>query len=224
MYRFFGLFRSWWQHKASLVISVGVTALGLSVYLVTFVGERPAPLLESIERIELNTLDTRFGYRGSSHTRRDPRIVIVDIDQHSQEILGRWPFSRSHFARMLDVLREDGARVVAFDITFGKPDETSEPIRALRAEIRAWQKQGLPLDPRLATKFAALEAKYNSDEQFAHSIESFGPVVLGNFFLYSQADLAGLDDTTLDRYANLLAFFSFPQVRPVRPKPASRIF
>ncbi len=224
MGRFLGLFRSWWQHKASLGISVGVTALGLSIYLVTFVGERPTPLFESIHRVELNTLDTRFRYRGSSHTRRDPRIVIVDIDQRSQETLGRWPFSRSHFAGMLDALREDGARVVAFDITFSKPDETDEPIRAWRAEIRAWQKQGLPLDPRLAAKFARLEAKYNSDEQLARSIERFGPVVLGNFFLYSQADLAGLDDATLDRYANLLAFFSFPEVRPVRPETGNQDF
>ena len=218
------LLRSWWQHKVSFAISVGLTVVGLFLYFFTFVGERPTPLFESIQRIELNTLDTRFRYRGRGHTRPDPRIVIVDIDQRSQEILGRWPFSRSHFARMLDVLREDGARVVAFDITFSKPDETSEPIRALRAEIRAWQKQGLPLDPRLATTFARLEARYNSDEQLARSIERFGPVVLGNFFLYSQADLAGLDDATLDRYANLLAFFSFPQVRPVRPETGNQDF
>jgi len=218
------LFRSWWQHKVSFGISVSVTVVGLFIYFFTFVGERATPLFEFIQRIELNTLDTRFRYRGSGHTRRDPRIVIVDIDQRSQEILGRWPFSRSHFARMLDVLREEGTRVVAFDVTFSKPDETSEPIRALGAEIRVWQKQGLPLDPRLATKFAGLEARYNSDEQFARSIERFGPVVLGNFFLYSQADLAGLNDATLDRYANLLAFFSFPQVRPVRPETGNQDF
>ncbi|HEX2713816.1 MAG TPA: CHASE2 domain-containing protein, partial [Candidatus Acidoferrales bacterium] len=221
---FFGLFSSWWKHKASFGISLGITALGLFLYLFTFVGERPTPLFESIQRIELNTLDTRFRYRGRGHTHPDPRIVIVDIDQRSQEILGHWPFSRSHFARMLDVLREDGARVVAFDVTFSKPDETSEPIRALRAEIGAWQKQGLVLDPRLATGFARLEARYNSDEQLAHSIERFGPVVLGNFFLYSQADLLGLDDATLDRYANLLAFFSFPQVRPVRSETGNQDF
>ncbi len=65
----------------------------------------------------------------------DPRIVIVDIDQRSQEILGRWPFSRTHFAHMLDALREDGAKVAAFDITFSKPDETAAPIRELRKTV-----------------------------------------------------------------------------------------
>ena len=213
---FFGLFPSWWRHKVSFTISLSITASALLIYVFTFVGERPTPIFEFIQRLELNALDTRFRYRGRSHTHPDPRIVIVDIDQHSQEVLGRWPFSRTHFARMLDVLREDGARVVAFDITFSKPDETSEPIRELRRELKIWQQQGLQLDPRLSAKLAHLEATYNSDEQFARSIERFGRVVLGNFFLYSEADLAGLDDATLDRYANLLAFFSFPQVRPIR--------
>ncbi len=48
--------------------------------------------------------------------------------------------------------------------------------------------------------------------------------MLSNYFLYSEADLAGLDDATLDRYANLLAFFSFPQVRPVRPDTGQHDF
>ena len=220
----FDIFRSWWRHKVSFTISLSITASALLIYLFTFVGERPTPIFEFIQRLELNALDTRFRYRGRSHTHPDPRIVIVDIDQRSQEVLGRWPFSRTHFARMLDALREDGARVVAFDITFSKPDETSEPIRDLRRELSTLRHQGMRFDPRLSAKLASLEAKYNADEQFARSIERFGRVVLSNYFLYSAADLAGLDDATLDRYANLLAFFSFPQVRPVRPDTGQHDF
>ncbi len=221
---FSDLFRAWWQHKVSLGISLGITAAALLIYLFTFVGERPTPLFEFIQRYELNALDTRFRYRGRRQTHADPRIVIVDIDQRSQEILGRWPFSRSNFARMLDALRKDGARVVAFDITFSKPDETYVPIRDLRAELATLRKQGLQLDPRLAARLANLEAKFNTDEQFARAIERFGAVVLGNFFLYSESDLAGIDDPTLNRYAELLAFFPFPQVRPIRPDPSHSDF
>jgi len=131
-------------------------------------------------------------------------------------VLGRWPFSRSNFARLLDTLLEDGAKVAAFDITFTKPDESAKPIRELRARLEAGRGHGQPLDPRLAAELAQLEAQYNSDEQFARAIERFGRVVLGNFFLYTQADLKGLDDATLDRYANLIAFFPFPEARPLR--------
>ncbi len=215
------LLRSWWSHKVSFAISLMLTASAALIYLFTFVGERPTPLFEFIQRLELSALDTRFRYRGRSHSGPDSRIVIVDIDQRSQEVLGRWPFSRTHFANMLDALRDDGARVVAFDITFSKPDEISAPIRELRKEFQG--KDG-EIDPRLAAKFSKLEAKYNTDEQFARAIERFGPVVLGNFFLYSDSDLTGIDDATLDRYAALLSFFPFPRVQPQRPETTREDF
>jgi len=221
---FFELFRSWWQRRVPLTISLGVTTAALLLYFYTFVGERPTPIFEFVQRLELNALDTRFRYRPRRYTRPDPRILIVDIDQHSQEVLGRWPFSRSQFARMLDALREDGARVVAFDVTFSKPDESAEPIRALRARLEARPKDGQPVDPRLLTELARLEARYNSDEQFARAIERFGRVVLGNFFLYSTADLKGLDDATLDRYANLLANFPYPNARALSPLTGKQDF
>ena len=211
------LFGAWWSHKVSFAISLLLTAFAALIYLFTFVAERPTPLFEFIQRLELSALDTRFRYRGQSHMRPDSRIVIVDIDQHSQEVLGRWPFSRTHFANMLDTLREDGARVVAFDITFSKPDEISAPIRELRKEFQGSDGK---IDPRFAAKFAKLETKYNTDDQFARAIERFGAVVLGNFFLYSDSDLAGIDDATLDRYAALLSFFPFPRVQPQRPETA----
>jgi len=208
----------------SFGISLGVTAVALTIYILTFVGERPTPLFDFIQRIELGSLDTRFRYRPTSYSRPDPRIVVVDIDQHTQEVLGRWPFSRTHFADMLDVLREDGARVVAFDITFSKPDETLGPIRALRARMEARRKAGQPIDPALTVELVRLEKEYDADAKFAQAIERIGRVVLGNFFLYTQADLRGLDDVTLDNYANLLAYFPFSQVRPLHSDPGRSQF
>ena len=208
----------------SFGISLGVTAVALTIYILTFVGERPTPLFDFIQRIELGSLDTRFRYRPTSYSRPDPRIVVVDIDQHTQEVLGRWPFSRTHFADMLDVLREDGARVVAFDITFSKPDETLGPIRALRARMEARRKAGQPIDPALTVELVRLEKEYDADAKFAQAIERIGRVVLGNFFLYTQADLRGLDDATLDNYANLLAYFPFSQVRPLHSDPGRSQF
>jgi adenylate cyclase len=212
------LLRTWRWHKVSLSISLILTASSLLIYLFAFVHENPPAVLQFIQRLELSALDTRFRYRGQSHSQVDPRIVIVDIDQHSQEILGRWPFSRTHFAHLLDVLHDDGAQAVAFDITFSKPDEVSAPIRDIHEELNALQRQGARMDPRFAAKLTQLEAKYNSDEQFARAIERFASIVLGNYFLYSNSDLAGLDDATLDHYADLLSFFPFPRVQPLSPQ------
>src|SRR5579859_7706323 len=130
-YSIYELLLSWWRHRASFLISLGITLASLTLYYFTFLKEDSAPILEFFKRFEYSTLDTRFRYRSPKLTPPDNRIVIVSIDQRSQEILGKWPFSRKYFAQTLDALHDDGAKVVAFDITFDKPDLTSEPVRAL---------------------------------------------------------------------------------------------
>src|SRR5216683_6417130 len=143
------LLRSWWQRRVSFAISLSITLGAFALYTYTYIGERPTPFFDFVQRLESNALDTRFRYRPARLTPPDPRIVIVDIDQHSQEVLGRWPFSRTHFARLLDVLREDGAQVAAFDITFDKPDQSAAPIRELRKNLEERRSQGESVDAKL---------------------------------------------------------------------------
>src|SRR3989442_656604 len=109
--RSFGLYElllEWWRHRVSFLLSLGITLLACGLYYFTFLGEKPTPVFEFLQRLEYDTIDTRFRYPPRSATPADPRIVIVDIDQHSQEVLGRWPVSRTQFAKLLDVLA--GAR------------------------------------------------------------------------------------------------------------------
>jgi adenylate cyclase len=207
------ILRQWWNHRGSLTISLIVTLAALAVYYVTFLGERPMPLFDSIYRLELSSLDYRFQMRG--RTKIDPRIVIVDIDQQSQEALGHWPFPRFHFARLLDNIREDGGKVVAFDITFSKPDETAKPLDDLSSQLEEQEKKGTPPNPALTAQIEALRKEYDYDQQFADAIKRFGRVVLGNYFLYTQTDLKGVTPETLANYASAIAYFPFPQVRPV---------
>jgi adenylate cyclase len=204
------LVREWWGHRGSLGISLVVMLIALGVYVATFVGERPMPVFDSIDRLELNTLDVRFQLRG--RVLPDPRIIIVDIDQHSQEQLGRWPFPRIHFAHLMDALREDGAKVVAFDMTFSKPDQTVLPLQDLSADLAQQKKRGLAVNPAVQSAIDRREKQYNYDQQFAESLKHFGRVVLGNYFLYTTADLQGVSSEALDNYASLLAYFPFPQV------------
>jgi adenylate cyclase len=208
-----GLFKEWWGHKASLIISGLITLAALGIYVATFMGERPMPVFYFITRLELNSLDLRFQLRG--RTQPDPRIIIVDIDQHSQDVLGQWPFARIYFAHLLDALREDGARVAAFDITFSQSEEKELlPLKDLSTTLDEQQKKGRAVSPALRLEIEREEKKYNYDQQFADAIQRFGSVVLGNYFLYTKADLQGVSNEALDRYANLMAFFPFPQVRP----------
>jgi adenylate cyclase len=207
---FIELLQEWWQHRVSFLISLVITLTALGLYVVTYIGEHPSPLLVFMERTELDALDTRFRLRPARYTPPDARIVIVDIDQKSQEGLGKWPFSRSTFATMLDVLREDGAKVVGFDITFDKPDQTDAPVRALAEKLKKRKAAGQPIDPKLEEEVKALAAEYDADKQFGEAIQKFGNVVLGNFF-FPKEELQGTDQATLNSYADLVQWYSLAQ-------------
>ena len=207
---FIELLQEWWQHRVSFLISLVITLTALGLYVVTYIGEHPSPLLVFMERLELDALDTRFRLRPAKYSPPDPRIVIVDIDQKSQEGLGKWPFSRSNFATMLDVLREDGAKVVGFDITFDKPDQTGAPVRALAEKLEKRKAAGQAIDPKLEAEVTALAAEYDADKQFGGAIQRFGNVVLGNFF-FPKEELQGTDHATLDSYADLVQWYSLAQ-------------
>jgi adenylate cyclase len=217
---FFELFESWWQHRISFLISVIVTLLALTLYYFTFLGDRPTPIFAFLQRFEYGSLDIRFRYRPLKATPIDPAIIIVDIDQHSQEVFGRWPFSRSHFATLLDTLHADGAAVAAFDVTFSKPEVSAAPIQAFEKALKSRRKRIEQVDPQFAKELQALAAESSADQQFAAAIKKFGNVVLGNYFLFTEADLRDLDASVLDAYAKQLSFFSIPQVAVIKNRSA----
>jgi adenylate cyclase len=206
-----GLLSLWWEHRASFFISLGLTLAALAIYCVTFLGDRSTPLFDFLKRFEYSTLDTRFRYRPARYTLADSRIVIVTIDQRSQEVLGKWPFSRKYFGEMLDTLREDGAKVTAFDITFDKPDQTAAPVRALWAKLEKDKQAGHAADPKIEAQVAELAKEFDSDTQFSAALHRCGPVVLGNFFLEPQ-EVRGIDSAVLDQYAEMVQWYALNRV------------
>jgi len=216
------LLAAWWQHRASFFISLCITLVALTVYFFTFLGDRSTPLFDFLKRFEYDTLDTRFRYRPARYSPPDPRIVIVAVDQRSQEVFGKWPFPRKYFGQMLDILHEDGARVAAFDITFDKPDQTAAPLRALWTQIEKDKKAGHPPDPQMEAEVAELAKQFDSDAQFAAALRRFGPVVLGNFFLEPE-ELHGIDNAVLDKYAEMVQWYALNRV-PLNAKSGQADF
>lgn len=56
------------------------------------------------------------------------RLVHVDIDDESLDIIGRWPWPRQRVAMVLDEINRAGAKVIALDIVFAEP-QAAESIR-----------------------------------------------------------------------------------------------
>lgn len=49
-------------------------------------------------------------------------IVLVTVDKHSVDELGRWPWPRRVHAELIDRLSVAGAKVIALDVLFAEPD------------------------------------------------------------------------------------------------------
>jgi adenylate cyclase len=92
------------------------------------------PLLR--EHIESKTFDLRMRLRDS--LRVQPRldsIVIVMVDEKSLSEIGRWPWSRSIYADLIDRVSAGKPRVVGFDIMLSER-EGAEPDGRLAGALR----------------------------------------------------------------------------------------
>jgi len=52
-------------------------------------------------------------------------IIIIAIDEYSLQHLGRWPWSRDNYAKLLNILTDEKASAVGLDIIFAEPSSTS---------------------------------------------------------------------------------------------------
>ncbi|MFQ5817701.1 MAG: CHASE2 domain-containing protein [Terriglobia bacterium] len=216
------LFANLWSHKYSFLLSLTITASGLLLYTAIYLAEWRLPLLDFIDAIELRSYDTRFKVRG--RTPPTPEVVIVAIDTKTIDELGSFPFSRTHFARMLDHLTRDGAKVVGFDVNFLKPDEKSglQAVRTAREGYLARVPRGRRDSDYLA-ELDALERAADADRQLAEAMRRAGNVVLGQFFNFREEDIEHIDEQTQAEYDSLLAFGAYSNVRPLSRQPGERV-
>lgn len=105
------------------LIAVSVAALGLLIY-----AWNPG----AVRKLELRTVDLRFGIRGDRAA--DPRVVLVEIDEASARALSSHP--RRQIADVLDRVIAGAPQVIAADIVFKEqPRELRGDDPALRAAM-----------------------------------------------------------------------------------------
>ncbi|MFN8108434.1 MAG: CHASE2 domain-containing protein [Thermoleophilia bacterium] len=72
------------------------------------------------QRLEDDTVDARFHAR-PAHVPGDVAVVGIDAESFSR-LRAQWPWPRAWHARMVDILRRAGARVIAYDVQFTEQD------------------------------------------------------------------------------------------------------
>jgi adenylate cyclase len=122
----------WQRRKVMLLIVVAAAAAGLSTL---------AYGAHLLRRTELQTIDARFSIRGSQ--RPPAGIVLVQIDNatlaelEKRHLHSEFPFPREYDARVIDRLREDGAKVIAIDIQFTQQTDPVDDNDLIEAVGRA---------------------------------------------------------------------------------------
>jgi adenylate cyclase len=123
---------AWRRRKTALLVAVAFLAVGLGML---------AYATHLLRRTELQTIDARFSIRGRQHT--PSNIVLVQIDPGTLQALrehhmySEFPFPRVYEARVIDRLREAGAKAIAMDIQFTQPTDSTDDQDLAEAIERA---------------------------------------------------------------------------------------
>ena len=105
---------------------------GFSLYKPVFLEDFASGMDSKIE-------DTFFNIRGPLQP--SGQVAIVDIDYQSLQEIGQWPWPRTEIAKVIRNLKEDGARVVGFDIVFAEPDRLSLKNWKERLQVTEGERQ-----------------------------------------------------------------------------------
>ncbi len=158
-----------------------ITILTTVLVLVLFIAGVPI-----LDMLELKTYDLRFISRGVEEP--SPSVVAAVIDEKSLDSEGRWPWPRSKYARVIEILDRDGAKVIAFDIGFIEPDENNNLrlIREIDQELEHLRIQ----DGRLARFMEERKLEADNDRALAEAMSrTEAKVILGYFFYMSRSFL-----------------------------------
>src|SRR5436190_22264098 len=102
--------------RASLFVAAGLVAAGIMLGLYA---------VDALKSLELRSVDTRFSVRGTQKQPDDLAVVAIDTKTFNK-LKVQWPFPRRYHAKVLDELRKDGAKAIAFDVQFTEPTTPRE--------------------------------------------------------------------------------------------------
>jgi adenylate cyclase len=193
--------------RIDFAIAILVTLVSLGVFF-RITSDADTPLIGFLKNVEQRSLDARFELRGArSH---DERIVIVGMDEKTLHDIGAWPIPRDAYAKLVDRLKGDGAKVVAFDVAFPTPEKNSavEALKKLESQVQG------EASPEVIAQIRAIQRSSDNDVKLADAMKRADNVVLGHLFL-DKSRLVEMDSKAAEDYYNIAWGQSFPQIFPV---------
>jgi adenylate cyclase len=181
------------KHSSSIKNYV-VWMIGLGTLVVVISGYWLNP--PALHRLEMLFQDVHFQMRGPLQA--GPEVVIAAIDEKSIDELGRWPWSRKVMAQLVEKLVAHQVKVIAFDVVFSSPDESSGKQNLIK--IRERLKGEISDEPLVNSLLNPLIEDADNDAQFAAALRQSKRSVLGYYFYFKPEGLEHLSDKELQSY------------------------
>lgn len=126
-------------------------ALACAIGVVLFI-EHTSP--QTFKRLENTLSDLVWQYGANSEP--EARIILVDIDEHSLNHIGAWPWSRDRLAQLSERLAKLGANLQIFDLVFPYPSASDAEFLAQLQKNHAVLAQVFAIDQGEATEAGEL--------------------------------------------------------------------
>lgn len=152
--------------------------LAIAIVLIFLTGEYDGQRADIVETLEKQSYDWRI-QRNAKIERKNNDIVIVDIDDDSLREFGAWPWSRDHFADLVDRLfKQYKVRAAAFTLPFPEPDNVA--LRLLQ-DMEKRLAEGVSGAFFGIGRLQKLHNEFDYDTRFADALHNQS-VVLGYIF------------------------------------------
>jgi CHASE2 domain-containing sensor protein len=108
------------------------------------------------------------------------KIAIVKIDENSLNKLGPWPWPRSRIAEMINILKDNGAKLVGLDQLYSKEESSQglEDIKTLYSEITSSGAPGQEANVWIADRLKEIEGKLDNDSALVKAVKDSGNIIM----------------------------------------------
>ncbi|MCB2190579.1 MAG: adenylate/guanylate cyclase domain-containing protein [Deltaproteobacteria bacterium] len=162
-----------------------------------------------LELMELKSRDAIFRLRPPLKMDQS-KIMVVAIGERSLDQLGRWPWSRTLIADLVETIMRAGAGVLALDMGFFEPDN-----RLALSAVLELQKAAQKCRPMDLEEFIG---RHHPDYRLALTIARHRErICLGYFFHTDRRQISHLEGKATKERIRAITKFAFPIVRYSSP-------
>lgn len=108
------------------------------------------------------------------------KIAILKIDQESLDQLGPWPWPRSTIAEMIEILNDNGAKIIGIDLLYNEKESNQglEEIKDLYSEITSEDPSSQEANAWIIDRLKEIETRLDNDSALVRVVKDSGNIIM----------------------------------------------